>query len=86
MRRLIAPTALGVAALAVLLGTGGAAAAAPAKNGKILFRRYLNEDHTRGDVFSIRPNGTRLFRVTHSGMGQVGRSRTPRLMGDGSPT
>ena len=47
MRRLITLTAWGVAALAVLLGTGGEAAAAPAKNGKILFRRYLNDDHTR---------------------------------------
>ena len=77
MRRLITLTAWGVTALAVLLGTGGAAAAAPAKNGKILFRRYLNDDHTRGDVFSIRPNGTRLFRVTHSGRGQVGTEPNP---------
>jgi Tol biopolymer transport system component len=77
MRRLISPTALGVAVLAVLLGTGGAAAAAPAKNGKILFRRYLNDDHTQGDVFSIRSNGTRLFRVTHSGRDQVGTEPNP---------
>jgi Tol biopolymer transport system component len=76
MRRAITMIALVVATLAVLFGMGQAAAA-PAKNGKILFRRYLNDDHTQGDVFSIRPNGTGLFRVTHSGSGQVGTEPNP---------
>src|SRR4029450_12283318 len=77
MRRLIRPTAWVVATLAVFLGTGGAAAAAPAVNGEILFRRYLNDDHTQGAVSSIRSNGTRLFRVTHSGRDQVGTEPNP---------
>jgi hypothetical protein len=77
MRRAITTTASVVAALVVLIGMGRTAAAAPAKNGKLLFRRYLNDDHTQGDVFSIRPNGTRLFRVTRSGSGQVGTEPQP---------
>jgi Tol biopolymer transport system component len=77
MRRAITTIASVVAALVVLIAMGRAAAAAPTKNGKILFRRYLNDDHTQGDVFSIRPNGTKLFRVTHSGSGQVGTEPNP---------
>jgi Tol biopolymer transport system component len=63
--------------LLVLIGSGAAAAAPRAENGKILFRRYLNDDHTRGDIFSIRPDGTGLFRVTHSGKNRVGTEPNP---------
>lgn len=37
-----------------------------AVNGRIVFRRWLNDRHTRGDIFTINPDGTRLLRVTHS--------------------
>jgi Tol biopolymer transport system component len=77
MRRSIRTIASVLATSAVLLGMGGAAAADAVENGKILFRRYLNDDHTRGDVFSIRPNGKHLFRVTHSGSSQVGTEPNP---------
>lgn len=39
---------------------------ATAKNGKIVFRRWLNDQHTHGDIFTIDPDGTGLFRVTHT--------------------
>ncbi len=75
-------TLVSVIAIAVVVGmTGGAAAATARENGKILFRRYLNDDHTRGDVFSIRPNGTHLFRVTHSGQNRVGTEPNPSFDG-----
>jgi TolB protein len=57
----------------VALGIVGAAAVAvPAgatvkgHNGKIAFRRFLNDDHSRGDIFTVRPNGTGIRRVTHT--------------------
>jgi TolB protein len=74
MKRSIAVLASLCLALAFL---GTSAAGAAPRNGKILFRRYLNEDHTRGDIFSIRANGTRLFRVTHSGRNAVGTEPNP---------
>jgi TolB protein len=77
MRRPITTIVSVAVTLAVLLGMSAAAAAARAENGKILFRRFLNDDHTQGDVFSIRPNGTNLFRVTRSGGGQVGTEPNP---------
>lgn len=61
--------------LAILASAGAAAiamTAAPAhatahgKNGRVTFLRYYNADHTRGDIFTIRPDGTRERRVTHS--------------------
>ncbi len=36
------------------------------ENGRIVFRRWLNDSHTRGDIFTINPDGTGLFRVTHT--------------------
>ena len=52
-------------------------AGASPRNGRILFRRFLNADHTTGDVFSIRPNGSGLTRVTHSGKNVVGTEPNP---------
>jgi Tol biopolymer transport system component len=36
-------------------------------NGRIAFRRYFNNAQTRGAIFTIRPDGTGLFQVTHRG-------------------
>lgn len=74
----IRATASLVVVLLVLAGMGATVArAARAENGKIVWRRFLNDDHTRGDIFSIRPDGTGLFRITHSGRGRVGTEANP---------
>jgi TolB protein len=70
MRRFAA--ILGIIALStVVLTVTPTHATAPGKNGRIAFRRYLNADHTRGAIFTINPNGTRLFQVTHPVPGVV---------------
>jgi TolB protein len=59
-----------VAAVAVL---GGAAAAAhatvPGGNGKLAFRRYLDERHTWGALFTANPNGSAIRQITHTPKG-----------------
>jgi TolB protein len=37
-----------------------------ASNGKIVFRRWLNDAHTRGEIFTINSTGSGLFQVTHT--------------------
>ncbi len=37
------------------------------QNGPIAFRRYTNDDHSRGAIFVVRPDGTRDRRLTHPG-------------------
>jgi hypothetical protein len=37
--------------------------------GKIVFRRWLNDSHTRGEIFTIKSNGSGLFQVTHTPRG-----------------
>jgi TolB protein len=34
-------------------------------NGRIAIRRYFNQQHTHGAIFTIKPDGTGLFQVTH---------------------
>src|SRR2546427_3605289 len=78
MRRSIMTMASLMVTFVMLIWTAAAADAAPgAENGKILFRQYLNDNHTRGDIFSIQPDGTGLFRVTHSGKHHVGTEPNP---------
>jgi Tol biopolymer transport system component len=77
MKRSVIAAASLMVTLTVLAATGSTAAAIGTENGKILFRRYLNDDHTTGDIFSIRPDGTGLFRVTRSGSNQVGTEPNP---------
>jgi Tol biopolymer transport system component len=50
----------------VLLAAAPAQATPPGKNGRVAFRRYYNVDHTRGDIFTVRPEGTVERQVTHS--------------------
>jgi Tol biopolymer transport system component len=51
-------------------------------NGRIAFRRFLNNDRTWGAVFTIRPNGTGEVQITHPPMGYV--DRNPDVSPDGT--
>jgi Tol biopolymer transport system component len=54
------------AVLMMLAGTlGQAHATVRGKNGRIAYRRYLNQAQTRGAIFTIRPNGTGVRQLTH---------------------
>ena len=53
----------------------------PDDNGRIAFRRFLNEDRTTGAVFTIRPNGTHERQVTVPPEGYV--DRNPDVSPDG---
>jgi Tol biopolymer transport system component len=55
---LVAPAASAAATSAASHGT--------ASNGKIVFRRWLNDSHTRGEIFTIKSDGSGLFQVTHT--------------------
>ena len=58
-----------LALLVTLAVTGAAATAvqatAPGKNGRIVFRRYLDLDQTRAAIFTVNPDGTKETRVTN---------------------
>src|SRR3954468_9605709 len=54
---------------AMLASTSPTVATFKGHNGPIAFRRYTNNDHTRGDIFLVRPDGTRDRRLTHSPRG-----------------
>jgi Tol biopolymer transport system component len=59
----------GVPAVALVAPAAAATSAASngtASNGKIVFRRWLNGSHTRGEIFTIKPDGSALFQVTHT--------------------
>jgi TolB protein len=53
---------LAVVAAGVGVGVGGATP--PGQNGLISFRRYFNDDHTNGALFTIRPDGTGENQIT----------------------
>lgn len=66
---LVSFTALGPGAWASLGSPGSGStsvdAGGPAAlGGRIMFRRYLTADQSRGAIFTIKPDGTGLFRVT----------------------
>jgi Tol biopolymer transport system component len=60
-----------VAVVAMALLTAGVAGRAhatpPGANGRIAFRRYFNRAQTRGAIFTVRQNGTRVRQITHGG-------------------
>jgi TolB protein len=59
---------LAVVGATLMLATGvlpQAQATVHGRNGRIAFRRYLNQAHTHGAIFTIKPHGTGLRRVTH---------------------
>jgi TolB protein len=51
------------------------------ENGRIAFRRFLNEERTWGAVFTVRPNGSGERQVTHPPQGYV--DRNPDVSPDG---
>lgn len=53
----------------VLLAAAPTSATTSGKNGRIAFRRYLNDDHTRGAIFTVNPDGS-------------GEQQLPRPRGD----
>lgn len=55
----------------VVLAAGTASATTRGKNGRIAFRRYLNDDHTYGAIFSVNPDGSRGRQMTHPGRNVV---------------
>ncbi len=64
---------MGIALLGLVAVGGEAVATAPGSNGLIAFRRYVNDAHTRGDIFTIKADGTGERRVTHeTGGGDLG--------------
>jgi Tol biopolymer transport system component len=52
-------------AVASLLLATGALATPPGRNGKLAFRRWLNEQHTWGAIFTANPNGAGVRQITH---------------------
>lgn len=62
----------GAAPAAAVTAQAPATAAIPAaphgtaSNGKIVFRRWLNGTHTRGEIFTINSDGSGLSQVTHT--------------------
>jgi TolB protein len=56
-------------AIGIVVPWIGPAAASTATNGKIVFRQWLNDAHTEGEIFTINPDGTGSFQVTHTAKG-----------------
>ena len=81
-------TKLGTAVMAALLVSAAfcvtvppVSATFPDHNGRIAFRRYLNEERTWGAVFTIKPNGTHERQVTFPPPGYV--DQNPDVSPDG---
>jgi Tol biopolymer transport system component len=71
MKRLTCALALLTVVSAVLVMTTPAQATAPGENGRIAFRRYLNDAHTRGAIVTIRPDGTHQRQLTFPGTREI---------------
>lgn len=82
MRRHMLALLMAVAALVLpVISVVPAQATPPGDNGRIAFRRFLNVERTWGAVFTIAPDGTREFQVTHPPKGFV--DRNPDVSPDG---
>jgi TolB protein len=66
MRRVILVMLVLSVGVTVMAAVGPAAATVKGRNGKIAFRRFFNDDHSRGDIFTMNPNGTGFRQVTHT--------------------
>jgi Tol biopolymer transport system component len=61
-----------ICATATLIGTETLAQATPpGKNGRIVFRRYLDVAKTRGALFTVNPDGSNAKQVTRPGPGVI---------------
>ena len=69
------------ASIVLLGGPSPAQATVHGQNGRIAFRRYFNDAHTRGAIFTIRPDGSGLRQLTH--MGKVALDTAPDWSPDG---
>jgi len=65
MKTLVASAAALFAAISSLLLSPPASATFSGDNGRIAFRRFLNEEQTWAAILTVRPNGTGIHRVTH---------------------
>ncbi len=65
LRRFTGIVAIATAVSTMLLTAVPARATFPGKNGRIAFRRYLNDTHTRAAIFTINTDGTGLLQLTH---------------------
>jgi Tol biopolymer transport system component len=67
------PRVLGLLAAFTVLGVVAATAWAtpPGKNGRIVFRRYLDSARTTGALFTVNPDGTRVRQVTRPARGVI---------------
>ena len=74
-----------VGVLAIVAGVGSAASTghstAPGKNGRVVFRRYLGPNKTRGTIFTIRADGRDTRQVTQP---SVANDEAPDWSPDGS--
>jgi TolB protein len=68
-RALARMAAVAVVGVVMLVGMPAAHATNPGENGRIAFRRYFNQQHTSGAIFTMNPDGSDVFRVTHPGPG-----------------
>lgn len=66
MRRFIFATLVLIVGVAVIATVGPATATVKGRNGRIAFRRFFNDDHSRGDIFALNPNGTGVRRITYT--------------------
>jgi len=64
-RRACRAAVLAVSAGVALIGAGVAQATFQSENGRIVFRRYLNDEHTRAALFSVKPDGSSIKQITH---------------------
>ena len=71
MRGRTPAVSLAVLVILAIVATAATAALAtvPGKNGRIVFRRYLDVQKTTSAIFTIRPNGTKAQQVTHPAAG-----------------
>jgi hypothetical protein len=65
MKRLAKVLSIVPLASLVLLALMPASATTPGKNGRIAFRRYLNDEHTRAAIFTVNPDGSGERQMQH---------------------
>jgi Tol biopolymer transport system component len=63
--------AVATAALVASVAAAAAAAQVAGTNGKIVFRRYFDDSHQSGALFSVNPDGSGLRQITHPPKGIV---------------